>query len=117
MGTLSGAPDRKHIFVVGLHRSGTSILSELLKAHPFISGHKIDEMPKELENEGQHVQVIAPRLPEPTRTRHTDCTVPPDAACFPSGRRSRRSRLLCAQPNGAPHGEERAGHERKRCAA
>lgn len=47
----------KHVFVVGLHRSGTSILAELIKAHPLVSGHTVTEMPPELENEGQHVQV------------------------------------------------------------
>ena len=51
---LSG---KRRLFVVGLHRSGTSILAEILKAHPLISGHQIEAMPAELENEGQHVQV------------------------------------------------------------
>ena len=50
----------RHVFVVGLHRSGTSILAELLKAHPKISGHTIEGMPPELENEGQHVQRVFP---------------------------------------------------------
>ena len=48
---------RQHIFVVGLHRSGTSILAELLKTNPKIAGHNVHEMPPELENEGQHLQV------------------------------------------------------------
>merc|ERR1719353_1166415 len=50
----------RKVFVVGLHRSGTSILAELLKSHPLIAGHQIDEMPPELENEGQHVQTVFP---------------------------------------------------------
>ena len=50
----------KKLFVVGMHRSGTSILADLLKAHPSISGHEIAEMPPELENEGQHVQRVFP---------------------------------------------------------
>ena len=37
----------KKLFVVGMHRSGTSILADLLKAHPSISGHEIAEMPPE----------------------------------------------------------------------
>ena len=52
---------KRKVFVVGLHRSGTSILSELLKAHPNICGHNVAEMPPELENEGQHVQVARAR--------------------------------------------------------
>ena len=40
----------------GLHRSGTSILAELLKSHPKIAGHQIEGMPPELENEGQEWQ-------------------------------------------------------------
>ena len=48
----------KKLFVVGMHRSGTSILADLLKAHPAIAGHEIAEMPPELENEGQHVQSV-----------------------------------------------------------
>ena len=50
----------RHVFVVGLHRSGTSILAELLKQHPQIAGHTIVDMPPELENEGQHVQRVFP---------------------------------------------------------
>ena len=52
---------KRKVFVVGLHRSGTSILSELLKAHPNICGHNVAEMPPELENEGQHMQVARAR--------------------------------------------------------
>ena len=54
---MSAAAHQRKVFVVGLHRSGTSILAELLKGHPSICGHDIAEMPPELENEGQHVQV------------------------------------------------------------
>ena len=52
-------PSRRRIFVVGLHRSGTSILAQLIAGHPLIAGHQIEGMPAELENEGQHVQVRA----------------------------------------------------------
>ena len=58
--TNSPTDSPRHVFVVGLHRSGTSILADLLKAHPAIAGHHIAEMPPELENEGQHVQRVFP---------------------------------------------------------
>lgn len=63
----SPSPQRRHVFVVGMHRSGTSILAELLKAHPLISGHAIQEMPEELENEGQHIQVRIATCSAPLR--------------------------------------------------
>mmetsp|Transcript_22626 Transcript_22626/g.72932 ORF Transcript_22626/g.72932 Transcript_22626/m.72932 type:complete len:523 (-) Transcript_22626:718-2286(-) len=50
----------RFVFVGGLHRSGTSLLAELLKAHPEVAGQVIDGMPKELEQEGQHVQRVYP---------------------------------------------------------
>ena len=50
----------RKLFVGGLHRSGTSILAEALRANPHISAHLIPEMPEELENEGQHFQTVFP---------------------------------------------------------
>jgi len=45
------------IFIAGLHRSGTSLLHELLRSHPSISGFKNTEVP---EDEGQHLQTVFP---------------------------------------------------------
>jgi hypothetical protein len=59
-GLAQAARPKKHVFIVGCHRSGTSILAELLKMHPQISGHIVEQMPPELENEGQHIQVCVP---------------------------------------------------------
>jgi hypothetical protein len=75
---------KRKVFVVGLHRSGTSILSELLKAHPSICGHNVAEMPPELENEGQHVQVTraAGRQPlKPARIARPHAIAPRDRRC------------------------------------
>ncbi len=49
---------RKHlIFIGGLHRSGTSLLHELLRSHPEVSGFKGTGAP---EDEGQHLQSVYP---------------------------------------------------------
>ncbi|HSS98940.1 MAG TPA: sulfotransferase [Terriglobales bacterium] len=45
------------IFVAGLHRSGTSLLHELLRAHPSVSGFRNTNVP---EDEGQHLQTVFP---------------------------------------------------------
>jgi hypothetical protein len=51
-------PDRHTIvFICGLHRSGTSLLFELLRAHPQISGFRDTGVPRD---EGQHLQTVYP---------------------------------------------------------
>ena len=49
--------EHKHIFIVGLHRSGTSFLADYLKEHPQISGFKNTSFPKD---EGQFLQTVFP---------------------------------------------------------
>lgn len=48
---------RRHVFIAGLHRSGTSILHRCLCDHPEISGFENTGVP---EDEGQHLQSIYP---------------------------------------------------------
>jgi Sulfotransferase family len=47
--------DHQFIFLAGLHRSGTSLLHEILREHPQISGISGTDAP---ENEGQHLQTV-----------------------------------------------------------
>ena len=47
------------IFISGLHRSGTSLLHEILRAHPEISGIK-NSPAKAYEDEGQFLQSVYP---------------------------------------------------------
>ncbi len=49
--------NHKLAFVVGLHASGTSVLSRLLKQHDDISGFEDTGVP---EDEGQHLQTVVP---------------------------------------------------------
>lgn len=49
--------EQQHIFIGGLHRSGTSLLHRLLAAHPDISGFHDTGVP---EDEGQHLQMVYP---------------------------------------------------------
>jgi len=49
--------DFKFLFIAGLHRSGTSILSRCLAEHPLISGFKNTGVP---EDEGQFLQTVFP---------------------------------------------------------
>lgn len=52
--------NRKFIFVAGLHRSGTSLLHEILRSHPAISG--IASSPAwNYEDEGQFLQSVYPQ--------------------------------------------------------
>lgn len=53
-----GTPRHRHVFICGLHRSGTSVLHDILKAHPRITGFSSTGKPKD---EGQHVQSIIGR--------------------------------------------------------
>ncbi len=49
---------KKHfIFIVGLHRSGTSVLHRILREHPAISGFTDTGV---YEDEGQHLQTVLP---------------------------------------------------------
>ena len=52
-----GVPDRKIVFVCGLHKSGTSILHDCLREHPRISGFSGTGVP---QDEGQHLQTVFP---------------------------------------------------------
>ena len=47
--------ERKFIFLAGLHRSGTSLLHEIIREHPKISGFSETGVP---EDEGQHLQSV-----------------------------------------------------------
>ncbi len=49
--------EKQFIFVVGLHRSGTSLLHAILREHPAISGFRDTGVP---EDEGQHLQTVLP---------------------------------------------------------
>ena len=51
------ALDKRHIFVGGLHRSGTSLTHRLIRAHPAVSGFAGTDVP---EDEGQHLQTVYP---------------------------------------------------------
>jgi hypothetical protein len=61
---LPVAPDvsgRRFVFLGGLHRSGTSLLHRLLRAHPDASGFANTGAP---EDEGQHLQSVFPTARE-----------------------------------------------------
>ena len=47
--------DKTFIFLAGLHRSGTSLLHEIIREHPEISGFSQTGVPKD---EGQHLQTV-----------------------------------------------------------
>jgi|TARA_B110000908_G_scaffold156733_1_gene196165 hypothetical protein len=49
--------DKEFIFACGLHRSGTSLLFQILREHPEISGFSGTDSP---EDEGQHLQSVYP---------------------------------------------------------
>lgn len=49
------AMDKSFIFLAGHHRSGTSLLHEILRSHPAISGFSNTGVP---EDEGQHLQSV-----------------------------------------------------------
>jgi len=49
--------DKTFVFIGGLHRSGTSLIHEILRAHPDISGFYKTGV---AEDEGQHLQTVYP---------------------------------------------------------
>jgi len=49
--------NKNFIFVAGLHRSGTSLIYQIIREHPEISGFKNTDVP---EDEGQHLQSVYP---------------------------------------------------------
>jgi hypothetical protein len=53
----TGAERHRFLFVGGLHRSGTSVVSQCLREHPLISGFENTGVPEE---EGQHLQSVYP---------------------------------------------------------
>jgi hypothetical protein len=55
----TGPEGARHIFVGGLHRSGTTPLARVLAAHPEVSGLTDTGVS---EDEGQHLQDVYPRI-------------------------------------------------------
>jgi hypothetical protein len=57
---MAVAPDvvRTHLFIAGLHRSGTSALHDMFRAHPAVTGFRNTGAPKD---EGQHLQNLMGR--------------------------------------------------------
>jgi hypothetical protein len=53
--------NKTFIFVGGMHRSGTSLLHQLLKSHPDVSGFSGTGVP---QDEGQHLQSLFPAARE-----------------------------------------------------
>ena len=49
--------NKNMIFLAGLHRSGTSLLHEIVRSHPLVSGFTNTGVP---EDEGQHLQTVFP---------------------------------------------------------
>lgn len=49
--------DKSFIFLAGHHRSGTSLLHEIIRGHPSVSGFSGTGVP---EDEGQHLQSVYP---------------------------------------------------------
>jgi hypothetical protein len=47
--------DKRFIFIGGLHRSGTSLLHEIIRSHPEVSGFTNTGV---FEDEGQHLQTV-----------------------------------------------------------
>lgn len=55
MNTDANVSGQKHLFIGGLHKSGTSLLSRILADHPQISCFANTGAP---EDEGQHLQSV-----------------------------------------------------------
>lgn len=60
--TTAGAAPIRHLFVVGLHRSGTTMLARLLGEQSFISAFRNTGV---MMDEGQHLQTVFTRYDEP----------------------------------------------------
>lgn len=60
-GFSAGVRDREFIFIAGLHRSGTSLLHQIIRSHPDVSGFSGTGAP---EDEGQLLQSVY----EPAKT-------------------------------------------------
>ncbi len=56
---LSDLRGHDYLFIAGIHRSGTSLIHELLREHPRISGFK--DTPAYMEDEGQFLQTVYPQ--------------------------------------------------------
>lgn len=54
---MSCIDDHHFVFVGGLHRSGTTVFADALKAHPEVSGFRGTDAPRD---EGQHLQSVYP---------------------------------------------------------
>ncbi len=57
--TLSELDAHQYLFIAGIHRSGTSLIHELLREHPQVSGFK--DTPAYMEDEGQFLQSVYPQ--------------------------------------------------------
>ncbi len=57
MNIANDLSNKKYIFIIGLHRSGTSLLADYLKEHPDVSGFEKTGFPKD---EGQFLQTVFP---------------------------------------------------------
>jgi len=55
--TLTPVQDQRHVFVCGLHRSGTTLIARALAQHPMISGFANTGV---IEDEGQFLQSVLP---------------------------------------------------------
>lgn len=55
--TAADADRHTFVFICGLHRSGTSLLFDLLRSHPQVSGFRDTGVPRD---EGQHLQTVYP---------------------------------------------------------
>jgi hypothetical protein len=49
--------ERPFVFLAGLHRSGTSLLHQIIRDHPMVSGFRDTGVP---QDEGQHLQDVYP---------------------------------------------------------
>jgi len=52
---------KRFVFLAGLHRSGTSLLHQIIRDHPLVSGFRDTGVP---QDEGQHLQTVYPPAKE-----------------------------------------------------